>query len=172
MTEAAHEHESITAYVALGSNMGDREQYLREAIRLLDAEAGITVTGRSSIYETEPVGYVDQDAFLNMVIQIHTNLLPATLLATLLATENRLGRTRELRWGPRTIDLDLLLYGNHQLSTPDLIVPHPRMQERAFVLVPLTEVLYERQDAAFESISANLEKLEGKEGVILWKKAQ
>ena len=130
------------------------------------------MTGQSGIYETEPVGYVDQSAFLNMVIQIHTDLSPEALLVTLLAIENRLGRTRDLRWGPRTIDLDLLLYGDHQLTTPDLIIPHPRMHERAFVLVPLSEVLYARQDALFESISAHLEKLEGKEGVILWKKAQ
>ncbi|NQX64077.1 2-amino-4-hydroxy-6-hydroxymethyldihydropteridine diphosphokinase [Paenibacillus qinlingensis] len=168
----AEDRERIIAYVALGSNIDKREHYLQSAITALNEESGITVTGQSSIYETEPVGYVDQSAFLNMVIQIHTDLSPEALLVTLLAIENRLGRKRDLRWGPRTIDLDLLLYGDHQLMTPDLIIPHPRMHERAFVLVPLSEVLYARQDALFESISAHLEKLEGKEGVILWKKAQ
>ncbi|NQX70508.1 2-amino-4-hydroxy-6-hydroxymethyldihydropteridine diphosphokinase [Paenibacillus alba] len=169
---ADEREQGITAYVALGSNINDREHYLQNAIAALDQEAGITVTGLSSIYETEPVGYVDQSAFLNMVIQLRTNLSAEALLFTLLGIENRLGRTRDLRWGPRTIDLDLLLYGDEQLTTPDLIIPHPRMHERAFVLVPLTEVLYTRQDAAFEFISAHLEKLEGKEGVVLWKKAQ
>ena len=168
----AEDRERTIAYVALGSNIDNREYYLQSAIAVLNEESGITVTGLSSIYETEPVGYVDQSAFLNMVIQIHTDLSPDALLVTLLAIENRLGRTRDLRWGPRTIDLDLLLYGDHRLTTPDLIIPHPRMHERAFVLVPLSEVLYARQAALFESISAHLEKLEGKEGVILWKKAQ
>ncbi|WNR44800.1 2-amino-4-hydroxy-6-hydroxymethyldihydropteridine diphosphokinase [Paenibacillus roseipurpureus] len=168
----AEDRERIIAYVALGSNIDNREYYLQSAIAALNEETGITVTGLSSIYETEPVGYVDQSAFLNMVIQIHTDLSPEVLLVTLLAIETRLGRTRDLRWGPRTIDLDLLIYGDHRLTTPDLIIPHPRMLERAFVLVPLSEVLFSRQDIAFESISAHLEKLEGKEGVILWKKAQ
>lgn len=169
---AEERERTIIAYVALGSNIDNREHYLQGAIAALNEESGIKVTGQSSIYETEPVGYVDQSAFLNMVVQIHTDLPPEALLVTLLAIENRLGRTRDLRWGPRTIDLDLLLYGDHRLTTPDLIIPHPRMHERAFVLVPLSEVLYARQDALFESISAHLEKLEGKEGVILWKKAQ
>ncbi|MBP1967250.1 2-amino-4-hydroxy-6-hydroxymethyldihydropteridine diphosphokinase [Paenibacillus aceris] len=163
---------SIAAYVALGSNIDDREQYLQDAITALNRVSGIVVTGLSSIYETEPVGYVDQSAFLNMVVQIQTVIPAEELLFTLLTIENRLGRKRDVRWGPRTIDLDLLLYGDERLTTPDLIIPHPRMHERAFVLVPLSEVLYERQDAAFEFISAHLEKLEGKEGVVLWKKAQ
>ncbi|BFT68791.1 MULTISPECIES: 2-amino-4-hydroxy-6-hydroxymethyldihydropteridine diphosphokinase [Paenibacillus] len=169
---AEEQERSIAAYVALGSNINDREQYLQDAITALNQESGIVVTGLSSIYETEPVGYVDQSAFLNMVVQIQTVIPAEDLLFKLLAIENRLGRKRDVRWGPRTIDLDLLLYGDEQLTTPDLIIPHPRMHERAFVLVPLSEVLYERQDAAFEFISANLEKLEGKEGVVLWKKAQ
>ncbi|TXK78267.1 2-amino-4-hydroxy-6-hydroxymethyldihydropteridine diphosphokinase [Paenibacillus sp. N3.4] len=169
---AEEREQGLIAYVALGSNIDDRERFLQEAIAELNQEAGITVTALSSIYETEPVGYVDQSAFLNMVIQVRTVLPAEELLFTMLAIENRLGRKRDVRWGPRTIDLDLLIYGEHQLTTPDLIIPHPRMHERAFVLVPLTEVLYNRQDAAFEFISAQLEKLEGKEGVMLWKKAQ
>lgn len=169
---AEERERSIAAYVALGSNINNREQYLQDAITALNQEPGIVVTGLSSIYETEPVGYVDQSAFLNMVVQIQTVIPAIDLLFNLLAIENRLGRKRDVRWGPRTIDLDLLLYGDEHLTTPDLIIPHPRMHERAFVLVPLSEVLYERQDAAFEFISAKLEKLEGKEGVVLWKKAQ
>ncbi|MBD0384578.1 2-amino-4-hydroxy-6-hydroxymethyldihydropteridine diphosphokinase [Paenibacillus sedimenti] len=168
----AEERQAITAYVALGSNIDDRERYLQQAIIELNEHAGINVTAQSSIYETDPVGYVDQAAFLNMVIEVSTTLPAEELLTTMLAIEKRLGRTRDLRWGPRTIDLDMLLYGEQRLSTPDLIIPHPRMHERAFVLVPLAEVLYSRQDAALEFISAQLEKLEGKEGVVLWKKVQ
>lgn len=166
------QNQGITAYVALGSNIEDRDQHLQQAISLLHEQPGITVEACSSIYETEPVGYVDQSPFLNMVIELITELSAEELLVTMLAIENRLGRTRDVRWGPRTIDLDLLLYGEHSLTTPDLIIPHPRMHERAFVLVPLAEVLYKRQDAAFEFISAQLTKLDGKEGVVIWKKVQ
>ncbi|NEW09563.1 2-amino-4-hydroxy-6-hydroxymethyldihydropteridine diphosphokinase [Paenibacillus sp. SYP-B3998] len=169
---ADEQEQGITAYLALGSNIDNREFYLQQAIAELNEQDGITVTAVSSIYETEPVGYVDQSAFLNMVLEVRTVLSAEVLLSVMLAIENHLGRTRDLRWGPRTIDLDMLLYGEHRLTTPDLVVPHPRMHERAFVLVPLAEVLYNRQDAAFEFISAQLEKLEGKEGVVLWKKAQ
>ncbi|MEW9702485.1 2-amino-4-hydroxy-6-hydroxymethyldihydropteridine diphosphokinase [Paenibacillus sp. SI8] len=169
---AEEREQGITAYVALGSNLDNREHFLQQAITALNEQAGITVTAVSSIYETEPVGYVDQSAFLNMVIEVVTVVPAEELLSMMLAIETRLGRTRDLRWGPRTIDLDLLLYGEQQLSTPDLIIPHPRMHERAFVLVPLSEVLYNRQEAAFEFISTQLEKLDGKEGVVLWKKAQ
>ncbi|UJF33092.1 2-amino-4-hydroxy-6-hydroxymethyldihydropteridine diphosphokinase [Paenibacillus hexagrammi] len=171
MTEATP-NQAVTAYLALGSNIEDREAYLLQAIDRLHGHPHITVTAISGIYETEPVGYVDQSAFLNMVIEITTDLPAQELLTVMLAIEQQLGRTRDIRWGPRTIDLDMLMYGEEQIMTPDLIIPHPRMQERAFVLVPLSEVLSGRKQAAFEHINAQLMKLDGKEGITLWKKAQ
>ncbi|MCC3377255.1 2-amino-4-hydroxy-6-hydroxymethyldihydropteridine diphosphokinase [Cohnella sp. REN36] len=128
------------AYVALGANLGDREHSLREAIRRLDAHDGIEVRRVSETYETDPVGYTDQPAFLNMALAIGTDLAPVALLRALLAIELEMGRVREIRWGPRKIDLDLLLYENETLGTDELTLPHPRMGERAFVLVPLRDV--------------------------------
>ncbi|OXM82477.1 2-amino-4-hydroxy-6-hydroxymethyldihydropteridine diphosphokinase [Paenibacillus rigui] len=158
------------AYIALGSNMGDRERFLQDAIRQLDTHEEIAVSGRSGIYETEPVGVVDQDPFLNMVIEVETSLSAQALFDVMVRIELELGRTRELRWGPRTLDLDLLLYQDTVQDDPFLILPHPRMLERAFVMVPLVEVMQERgaEQAAF--MAAHLEQLDGKEGVILWKK--
>jgi len=161
-----------TAYVALGSNIGDREAYLLQAIDALRRQAGIEVTALSAMYETEPVGYVDQAAFLNMVIELSTTLPPKQLLLAMQDIEGSLGRTRDVHWGPRTVDLDLLLYDDIQLTAPDLIIPHPRMQERAFVLIPLADVLQQRQAGLLASITEQLERLEGKEGVTLWKKVQ
>ncbi|MCD1261859.1 2-amino-4-hydroxy-6-hydroxymethyldihydropteridine diphosphokinase [Paenibacillus athensensis] len=164
--------EQVTAYVALGSNIGDREAYLRQAIDALSRRDGIEVAALSAMYETEPVGYVDQAAFLNMVIELSTSLPPEQLLLAMQGIESSLGRTRDVHWGPRTVDLDLLLYGDIQLTAPDLIIPHPRMQERAFVLIPLADVLQQRQAGLLASITEQLERLEGKEGVTLWKKVQ
>jgi 2-amino-4-hydroxy-6-hydroxymethyldihydropteridine diphosphokinase len=101
-----------TAFVGIGSNLGDRETNLRRAIELLSAEEGIDVVGVSEIRETEPVGPVEQGPFLNGAVQVETSLPPGELLERLLAVESRLGRVRAERWGPRTIDLDLLLYGD------------------------------------------------------------
>ena len=129
-----------TAYVALGSNLGDREAYLWQALGLLAAHPSLQVQKVSSFYETEPVGYLDQGMFLNAVAQLETDRTPQELLKILQAIENRLGRQRGIRWGPRTIDLDLLLYGNQTIEEPELIIPHPRMLERDFVLVPLAEI--------------------------------
>ncbi len=162
----------VTAYVALGSNIEDREAYLEQAIARLDESREIRVLARSSIYETEPVGYTEQACFLNMVLEVETTLTALDLLRSMLDIENRLGRSRDIHWGPRTIDLDLLLYGEEKISSPELIVPHPRMLERAFVLIPLADILYHRREASWEFISAQLEKLDGKEDVVLWKKAQ
>ncbi|GAA4869774.1 2-amino-4-hydroxy-6-hydroxymethyldihydropteridine diphosphokinase [Paenibacillus vulneris] len=163
---------SHRVYIALGSNMGDRERLLLEAIRLLAEHETIEVSGCSGIYETEPVGYVDQAAFLNMVIEIRTSLEAKELLGVMQHIEQSLGRTRELRWGPRTIDLDMLLYDDLRQDDPTLILPHPRMLERAFVLVPLVEVMQARREQQAAEWAAHLEKLEGKEGVALWKKMQ
>ncbi len=130
--------DSAAAYVALGANLGDRLANLREAVRRL-RELG-HVEAVSSVYETDPVGYDDQPSFLNAVARLRTNLEPRALLAGLLAIEADLGRIRTFPNAPRTLDLDLLLYDDLILDAPDLTLPHPRLHERAFVLVPLVEV--------------------------------
>ena len=123
------------AFVGLGSNLGDREALIREAAGLIGARR------LSTIVETEPWGYVDQPRFLNAVAELDTPLAARALLDLLLAVERRLGRDRSgPRWGPRTIDLDLLLFGEEQIEEPGLVVPHPRLGERRFVLEPLAEL--------------------------------
>ena len=129
-----------TAFVGIGSNLGDRETNLRRAIELLTAEDGIEVVAVSEVRETEPVGPVEQGPFLNGVVQVETTLPPGDLLERLLSVESRLGRVRAERWGPRTIDLDLLLYGSERVDEPGLTVPHPRLHERRFALEPLLDL--------------------------------
>lgn len=129
-----------TAFVGIGSNLGDREAHLGRAIDLLRAEEGIEVVAISRLRETEPVGPVEQGPFLNGAVQIETELSPRRLLERLLTIERRLGRVRGERWGPRTIDLDLLLYGDETVDGPGLTVPHPRLHERLFALEPLAEL--------------------------------
>lgn len=126
------------AYVGIGSNLGDP---VGNAMRAIDAltELG-TILRRSSLYRTKPWGKSDQPDFVNAVVLLRTQLEPQALLERLKALENRLGRTPSERWGPRTVDLDLLLYGDRVVAEPNLSVPHPRLQERAFVLVPLAEI--------------------------------
>jgi 2-amino-4-hydroxy-6-hydroxymethyldihydropteridine diphosphokinase len=129
------------AYVGLGSNLGDREAYVRAALGALGVEPGIEVVAVSTFRDTEPVGVVDQPRFLNAVAAIETTLSARPLLDRLLAIERRLGRTRTgARFGPRTIDLDLLVYGEERLDEPGLEVPHPRLHERRFALEPLAEL--------------------------------
>jgi 2-amino-4-hydroxy-6-hydroxymethyldihydropteridine diphosphokinase len=128
-----------TVYLALGSNIGDREKNLREAIRLV-SESGVRITKTSSLYETEPVDYLDQPWFLNAVLEAHTELSAAQLLATLRNIESQMGSKKPFAKGPRLIDLDILLYGDVTIDTPALQIPHPRMLERNFVLVPLAEI--------------------------------
>lgn len=129
------------AYLSLGSNLGDRKAQLQEAVRLLRANPAISNMKISSIYETAPVGYLDQGAFLNLAARLETDLSPLELLAACQEVERNLQRERLVRWGPRTVDLDILLYGQEQLATDELTIPHPRMYERAFVLVPLRDLL-------------------------------
>jgi 2-amino-4-hydroxy-6-hydroxymethyldihydropteridine diphosphokinase len=129
------------AYVGLGSNLGDREAYVRAALGALAVEPGIEVIAVSSFRDTEPDGIVDQPRFLNAAAALETALPPRGLLDRLLAIERRLGRTRTgPRFGPRTIDLDLLLYGDERVDEPGLEVPHPRLHERRFALEPLAEL--------------------------------
>ena len=129
----------ITCYIGLGSNMGDRLGHLRHAVFLLEATDGIELVTESSVYETEPVG-PEQPDFLNAVIEVRTTLSARELLKRLKEIEAEIGRTPSERWGPREIDLDLLTYGRERIEDEDLTVPHPRMGERAFVLVPLAEI--------------------------------
>jgi 2-amino-4-hydroxy-6-hydroxymethyldihydropteridine diphosphokinase len=130
-----------TAYIALGSNLGDRKENLDQAVHLLGQQAGVRVVRVSSYRETEPVGGPPgQGRFLNAAAELHTDLGPNELLRVLLEIEQRLGRVRREHHGPRTIDLDLLLYGQLILMEPELTVPHPRMHERRFVLEPLAEI--------------------------------
>jgi len=129
------------AYVALGANLGDRERTLREAVDALAAEEGIEVVAVSTLRETEPVGVGEQPRFLNGAAELETTLTSRELLARLLAVEQRFGRIRSPgEHGPRTLDLDLLLYGDEVIDEPGLAVPHPRLHERSFVLEPLAEL--------------------------------
>ncbi len=129
------------AYIGIGSNMGERDVTIRDALELLAADPDIDVEAVSSIRETDPVGVVDQPRFLNAAIRLATELAPRHLLERLLAVEQQLGRVRTgERYGPRTIDLDLLLYGDEIDDGPGLRVPHPRLAERRFVLEPLAEL--------------------------------
>jgi 2-amino-4-hydroxy-6-hydroxymethyldihydropteridine diphosphokinase len=127
--------------VGLGANIGDRRLSLASALDALASEPGIEVIAVSSQRETDPVGYADQPRFLNAAVAIDTELAPRELLDRLLDVERRLGRTRDgPRFGPRTIDLDLLVYGDEQVDEPGLEVPHPRLHERRFALEPLHEL--------------------------------
>ena len=129
-----------TAFIAFGSNLGDRLEHLRAGRTELEARAGL-VSGESRIFETEPVGGPDnQGAYLNAVVRLETGLAAHELLYTLLKIEHVRGRERRERWGPRTLDLDLLLYGQEIIHTEDLSVPHPRLHERAFVIEPLHDL--------------------------------
>ncbi len=129
------------AYVGMGSNIGERDVLLAQAVERLNGHPDIRVTAVSPLYETDPVGYEDQPPFLNMACRIVTSLAPEALLHETLGIERDLGRERTVRWGPRTIDIDLLLYENTTIRTEPLTVPHPRLMERAFVLVPLLDIL-------------------------------
>jgi len=129
------------AYVGLGANLGDRAATLARAIDLLGGRPGIDVVAVSSFRETDPVGYLDQPRFLNAAVAIETSLAPTAVLATLLDVERELGRVREgPRYGPRTVDLDLLLMDDLFVDEPGLELPHPRLHERAFALEPLAEL--------------------------------
>lgn len=128
------------AFLGLGSNLGKKRANLEKALEILGNHPQVNILKVSSFYETEPVGYLDQDWFLNIVVKIDTALTPWELLAVCQSIEEKLFRKREIRWGPRTIDVDILLYENFSSQSEALTVPHPRMKERAFVLVPLQEI--------------------------------
>lgn len=146
----------VKAYLGLGSNIGDRAHQLQQAIRIIDQYQYIDVTSISPIYETEPVGYTDQPQFLNLCIEIETTLNPQELLKRCLETEEALHRVRKIRWGPRTLDVDILLYGNEIIEEDNLIIPHPRMAERAFVLIPLNDIASKHIEPRSQKLIENL----------------
>ncbi len=129
-----------TAFIGLGTNLGDRVENLRQAVRLLGAQKEIEIQKISALYETDPVGGPVQGPFLNACAELKTSLPPEKLLTIMLSIEDDLGRVREERWGPRLIDLDLLVYGKEVIDTEFLQLPHPRMEERDFVMVPLNDI--------------------------------
>jgi 2-amino-4-hydroxy-6-hydroxymethyldihydropteridine diphosphokinase len=131
----------MRAYLGVGANLGNREETIERALELLGRQKGVEVVAVSALRETEPVGFIDQPRFLNGAAAVETDLEPRELLEALLTVERDLGRTRDgPRFGPRTIDLDLLVFGDREVSEPGLTVPHPRLAERAFALEPLAEL--------------------------------
>lgn len=131
----------VTAYIGVGTNVGDMRGNLRVAFEQLRTMPGVVVCRVASVYRSEPQGLVDQDWFLNTVVEVNTSLSAQGLLTALQSVETLMGRIRTIRWGPRVIDLDILLYGEETIDCPGLIVPHPRLLERAFVVVPLAELV-------------------------------
>jgi 2-amino-4-hydroxy-6-hydroxymethyldihydropteridine diphosphokinase len=130
----------LRVILGLGSNLGDRAANIADAIRRLDANPAITIIRKSALYESPPVDYLDQPAFLNAAVAAETELRPEELLEVILGIEGEMGRVRTIDKGPRNIDVDLLLYDIVEVRLPDLQVPHPRLRERAFALLPLLEV--------------------------------
>lgn len=128
------------AFLGLGSNLGDRLDFLQQAVDLLHSDPVSRVDAVSSVYETAPVGGPEQGPFLNIAVRIATRRSPARLLALCQRVEHALGRVRTAHWGPRTVDIDVLLYGDLVVSRSDLVVPHPRLKDRPFALIPLLEV--------------------------------
>ncbi|MDI6870879.1 MAG: biotin--[acetyl-CoA-carboxylase] ligase [Bacillota bacterium] len=155
-------------YVGLGANVGDRAGNLFRARRTMAALPGTRLVAVSRLYETEPVGYRDQPWFLNQVVELETELPPRELLEFLLDIETELGRVRTVRWGPRALDLDLLLYGPMELSTLALTLPHPRMWNRAFVLAPLAELAPELRTPEGEPVAEAASRLAEEQPLRLW----
>ncbi len=130
-------------YCSIGANLGEREQTLRACVDALDAVESSRVTRVSPLYETEPVGEVPQPDFLNAVVEVETALQPEAFFAACLRIEQHFGRERRIRWGPRTLDIDIILFGRRRVHTERLQIPHPRFSERAFVLIPLADLVPE-----------------------------
>ncbi|MCO7176951.1 2-amino-4-hydroxy-6-hydroxymethyldihydropteridine diphosphokinase [Sporolactobacillus kofuensis] len=165
------ERQRTIAYLGLGSNIDDREGFLERALDALQADPKIHVERCSSIYETDPYGPVDQNDFLNMIVQIQTLLPPMALLRTLHDIEADLDRTREVHWGPRTIDLDLLTFDQMITRTEKLSLPHPEIARRAFVLKPFAEIAPHLVVPGINrSVMDMWQNLSGEEGVRLWRK--
>ncbi|WNF37056.1 2-amino-4-hydroxy-6-hydroxymethyldihydropteridine diphosphokinase [Bacillaceae bacterium IKA-2] len=163
-------NKSNVVFLSLGSNLGDRFQFLNFAVNSLNDDQCISVGKRSSIYETTPIGVVDQANFLNMVVKIKTSYTPLQLLERTQQIQNQAGREYNVHWGPRTLDLDILLYNEETIEMEQLSIPHSRMFERGFVMIPLREL---NSNMYFPSIGKSIEQvfneLSDKEGVRLWK---
>lgn len=151
---------SHVAYLGLGSNLGDRLGQIRRALTFLADAPGISVEAVSRVYETEPWGYAEQPAFLNAAARIGTTLGPLQLLLALKCAERQVGRERTFRWGPRAIDLDLLIYDDVRVDRRGLKVPHPGLTERAFVLVPLRDVYPDFRDSGGATIDELIARLQ------------
>ena len=159
--------EAVEVYLGLGSNMGDRQGNLSRALDLLSRKLQIGEV--SSVYDTEPIGNVSQPRFLNMVCQVYTRIAPEALLALAKGIETKLGRASGKPNAPRSIDIDILLYGDHVIETPELVIPHPRLAERAFVLVPLAEIAPAlKHPVSGETIKELLQGVTEKQGVFKW----
>lgn len=155
----------MIVYLGLGSNLGQREANMNRAIQLIE-ERAINLLRASSLYETTPWGYTQQPPFFNCVLEVETILPPQLLLETVKVIEQEVGRKKTFRWGPRLIDIDTILYDDVIIEQPDLQIPHPRMHERAFVLIPLAELASEFIHPKLGiTIAELLQKVEGKEGV-------
>ena len=158
---------SVTVYLGLGSNLGNRQDNLDRALDLLSQRLRIGKV--SSVYDTEPVGNIEQPRFLNLVCQIYTTLTPKELLILAKGIESKLGRVSSRPNAPRTIDIDILFYGDQVVETPELVIPHPRLAERAFVLVPLAEIAPGLvHPVSGKAIKELLEEVRGIQGVFKW----
>ncbi|QOY37489.1 2-amino-4-hydroxy-6-hydroxymethyldihydropteridine diphosphokinase [Anaerobacillus isosaccharinicus] len=159
-----------TVFISLGSNMGNRLEFLKFGVKCLDENVNISIKRYSSIYETAPVGLLDQADFFNMVVEIETFLTPLELLKYTQEVQKKAGRKFNIRWGPRTLDLDILMYNQENIEMDVLTVPHPRMYERGFVIIPLREIA---PSLYFSSVKKTIQQvyqeLLDKEGVRLWK---
>ncbi len=144
-----------TVYLSLGSNLGDRAAHIEQALSLL-GEKNVRIVKRSSFYETEPLEFLDQGWFLNIAAEAETALSPAELLRVILQVEQELGRKRTVRSGPRTIDIDILFFDENIAHTSELEIPHPRMEERRFVLVPMAEIAPELRHPVLNLTMAEL----------------
>lgn len=157
------------SYLALGSNQGKREEHLADALQKIGKDSRISIITSSSIYETDPVGVTGQPSFLNMVVKLQTSLAPIELLKVTQKIEQSGGREEKGTWGPRTIDLDILLFNKENINLESLQIPHPRMLERGFVLIPLKELEPDLWLTDGRSIDDYINQLTDKEGVRIWK---
>ena len=178
-TREGAERAPSTVYLGLGSNLGCRRANLDQALLRISeisrghTQAGIRVVRASSVYETEPWGLADQGLFLNQVLETQTAISPHDLLDEIKALEKDLGRETGVRYGPRVIDIDILLYGDAVVDEPELQIPHPRLHQRAFVLVPLSELTPDLVHPAFGlSIGELCHRVDGKSGVKPWVKSE